>query len=388
MNTASRRTFLKNLGAMCAANSLTLLATHAQAAAPAATGWQTSTPEAAGFKPGLVARFDSLQASGRLAGVHGVVALRDGRIVFERYFKGVDASRRGPLGEVEFGPDTLHDVRSVTKSIVGLLYGIALARGQVPAVEQSLLAQFPEYPDLAADPLRARLTIRDALTMTLGMQWNEKLPYTDPANGETAMDNAPDRYRYVLSRPVVGDPGKGWIYSGGNVALVAKIIERGTGRDLPDFAREVLFAPLGIGSMEWAKGADGEAYAASGLRLTPRELARIGQMVLADGQWNGKTVVPAAWLHESFRPAALVDIGYPGLHYGYLWYVGEALQEGKGGSYGERFVAAIGNGGQRLFVFPGLDFVLCVTSGNYNTADQWRAPSAILSEVFLPGLAS
>ncbi|MFL9869493.1 serine hydrolase [Paraburkholderia fungorum] len=382
MCATNRRDFLKQTGAVLSLGALPPLVAHA------ATGWQTMAPDAAGFKPGLADRFDSLQAGGKLAGVHGVVALRGGRIVFERYMKGTDFSWGESLGEVTFGPDTLHDVRSVTKSIVGLLYGIALANGQVPAVDQPLIAQFPEYPDLAADPQLSRLTIRHALTMTLGMQWDEKLPYTDPANGEIGMESASDRYRYILTRPVQGDPGKGWIYSGGDVALIGKIIEKGTGKTLPDFAAQALFAPLDIHSKEWAKGQDGEASAASGLRLTPRELARIGQMILADGRWNGKTVVPAEWLRESFQPAALVDIGWQGLHYGYLWYVGEAELNGKAGSYGERFVAAIGNGGQRLFVFPGLDFVLCVTAGNYNSPDQWRASSAILFNAFLPSLTT
>lgn len=382
MCSTDRREFLKQTAAVLSMSALTPLI------AQATTGWQYVEPDAAGFKPGLAARFDSLQAGGRLAGLHGVVALRGGRIVFERYLKGVDFTWGNALGEVIFGPDTLHDLRSVTKSIVGLLYGIALARGQVPAVDQPLIARFPEYHDLASEPQLSRLSVRDALTMTLGMEWNENLPYSDPANGEIAMENAPDRYRCVLTRPVLGDPGKGWIYSGGDVALLGKIIEKGTGKTLPGFAAEALFEPLDIHSMQWAKGRDGEPSAASGLRLTPRELARIGQMVLADGQWNGKTVVPSAWLRESFQPAALVDIGWQGLHYGYLWYVGKAAMHGKAGTYGERFVAAIGNGGQRLFVFPALDFVLCVTAGNYNDPDQWRTPSAVLFDIFLPGLTS
>ena len=100
--------------------------------------------------------------------VHGVVVLRHGRIVFERYMSGTDAAWGRPLGQVSFQADTLHDLRSVTKSIVGLLYGIALAGGHVPALDQPLLAQFPEYPDLANDPARAPIKVVHALTMTLG----------------------------------------------------------------------------------------------------------------------------------------------------------------------------------------------------------------------------
>ncbi|WP_232375687.1 serine hydrolase domain-containing protein [Mesorhizobium comanense] len=351
-----------------------------------AADWQVVAPGAAGFKSDPAASFDELAKTGKLAGVHGVVALRGGRIAFERYMDGNDMRWGQPLENVAFGPETLHDVRSVTKSIVGLLYGIALARGQVPGLDEPVVAQFPQYPDLAGDPQRKRLSIRHALTMTLGMEWNENAPYTDPANSEIAMEQAPDRYRFILNRPILAEPGKRWIYSGGAVALLGKIIERGTGQSLPEFARGALFDPLGIKSMDWIRGQDGEASAASGLRLSPRSLARIGQMILQGGQWEGRPVVPKSWLEQSFQPTALVDIGWPGMHYGCLWYLGEEAITDKAGTYGERFVAAFGNGGQRLFVFPGLDFVLAITTGNYNSPDQWRAPAAILYNVFLPSL--
>jgi CubicO group peptidase (beta-lactamase class C family) len=221
---------------------------------------------------------------------------------------GNDAVWGRPLGEVRFGPDTLHDMRSVTKSIVGLLYGIALAGRHVPAPDEPLLAQFPEYPDLAADPRRSRLTIAHALTMTLGTEWNENLPYADPANSENAMERAPDRHRFILDRPVLSEPGRDWIYNGGAVALIGRLIEKGAGQELPAFANAALFEPLGIGPTEWVKGNDGTS-AASGLRLTPRDLARIGQMALAGGKWNSRVVVPPDWLDRSFRPAAVVEDG-------------------------------------------------------------------------------
>jgi hypothetical protein len=109
-------------------------------------------------------------------------------------------------------------------------------------------------------------------------------------------------------------------------------------------------------------------------------------MILQDGQWKDRTVIPKSWLEQSFQPAAIVDIGWPGMRYGYLWYLGEEAITDKTGTYGERFIGALGNGGQRLFVFPGFDFVLVITTGNYNSPDQWRAPAALLYNVFLPSL--
>jgi CubicO group peptidase (beta-lactamase class C family) len=379
MNLPSRRRFLINAGALVVAEAVLPFT------ARAATDWETISPKAAGFQPNLISRFEAVQASGRLAGVHGVVALRHGRIVLERYMAGTDDAWGRPLGKVAFGPETLHDLRSVTKSIVGLLYGIALAAHQVPAPDQLLLAQFPEYADLARDPQRAAITIRHALTMTMGMEWNEALPYANnPGNSEVAMELAPDRYRYILERPILGEPGHGWIYSGGAVALLGKLIEKGTGKDLESYAKAVLFDPLGIGPIEWHKGKDGEASAASGLRLTPRDLARIGQLVLAHGQWNGNVLVPADWLEQSFRPDAMA---MDGTHYGYLWYVGEIPVTGRTGVYAEPLFGAFGNGGQRLYIFPNLDFVLAVTAGNYDAEDSWRPPAMLLREVFLNSLA-
>jgi CubicO group peptidase (beta-lactamase class C family) len=144
-----------------------------------------------------------------------------------------------------------------------------------------------------------------------------------------------------------------------------------------------LFGPLGIDASGWTKGADGVASAASGLRLRPRDLARIGQMIVAGGKAGEQTIVPADWLDASFHPAAMVD---DGRRYGYHWYLGELAVPGKSGTYGAKWIGAFGLGGQRLFVFPEQEFVLAVTAGNYTTEDQARAPIAILREVFLASL--
>ena len=118
----------------------------------------------------------------------------------------------------------------MSKSIIGLLYGIALADGKVPPPEAPLFASFPEYADIAADPARNRWTIQNVLTMTMGTEWDElSVPYSDPTNSEIAMDMAPARYRFILGRPVVMERGKRWAYSGGATALLARIIENGTG---------------------------------------------------------------------------------------------------------------------------------------------------------------
>jgi CubicO group peptidase (beta-lactamase class C family) len=348
-------------------------------------GWGSATLAEAGFAADLEECFEIARQAGTLPNLHGVVAVRGGRLFFERYFAGPDAGLGRPLGVVRFGPETLHDMRSVSKSIVGLLYGIALASGRVPAPEMNLLGQFPEYPDLADDPARRLLTVGHALTMTLGTDWDElNFPYGDPRNGETAMNAATDRYRYVLERPVVEPPGLRWTYNGGATALLARLIAKGTGLPLPEFARQALFEPLGIERTEWKFGVDGEPIAASGLRLSPRDLARIGVVVLNGGRWDGRQVIPAEWLTASFTPAVSIP---DGRRYGYQWYMGRVpTDDGAGGVRWQDTISAVGNGGQRLFLLPRLDLVVAVTAGNYDAPDQGRPPMTVLRDLLLPAL--
>lgn len=347
--------------------------------------WTVMTPADAGFPGDPTPSFDAAREAGVLPNLHGVVAVRRGQIVFERYLAGPDAALARPLGVVRFGPQTLHDLRSVTKCIVGLLYGIALAGGHVPAPEAPLLAHFPEYPDLGGDPARRRWTVAHALTMTLGVAWDElTVPYSDPRNSEIAMERAADRCRYVLERAIVTEPGTTWTYCGGATAVLARLIERGTGRSLEAFAGEALFEPLSLTCPEWQCDAAGKAIAASGLRMTPRDLARIGAAVLDGGRWYGRQLIPADWLAASFSPAVAIP---DGRRYGYHWYLGAVpMDDGSGGVRWESMVSAIGNGGQRLFLLPRLDLVVAVTAGNYDSPDQWRPPHVLLRDVLLPAL--
>lgn len=331
----------------------------------------------------LPARLDAGIASGLLPGLHLVVAHRDARPLFAAYKEGEDEDWGQPLGHRRFSPTELHDLRSVTKSVVGLLYGMALDRGLVPALDTPVVEAFPEYADLVADADRRRILVRHALSMTMGLAWDESLPYTDPRNSEIAMELAPDRYRFVLDRPIVAAPGASWTYSGGAVALIGALISRGTGQSLPDFADDVLFSPLGITDFAWSAGADGVYSAASGLRLSGPDLARIGDLIVAGGELDGRRLVSEAWLEASFsRQAEAFD----GLGYGLLWFLGEvnvpALKRPS------RFMAGFGNGGQRLFLVPELRLSTAIFCGRYNDWGSWTTPTRIWSEMILPSLGS
>jgi CubicO group peptidase (beta-lactamase class C family) len=244
-----------------------------------------------------------------------------------------------------------------------------------------LLAQFPQYTGLPDIEQRRRWTIAHAITMTLGTDWNEDLSYEDPRNGQTAMEAAPDRYRYVLEQPIVAGAGERWIYCSGATALIGKILENGTRQSLHDYARKVLFDPLGLGETEWRIGRDREGNFAGGLHMRPRDLARIGQMLLEGGKANERQIVPAAWLEDAFRPAARVN---DRRHYGYHWYLGHVPYETPQGRQHARWIGAAGNGGQRLVVFPDLELVVVITAGNYN--QRGRAPDDLFNDVVLPNI--
>jgi CubicO group peptidase (beta-lactamase class C family) len=334
-----------------------------------------------GFDRGMKRKLLAGIEAGLLRDLHAVLVSRDGKLVLEHYRDAPDESWGMPLGTVAFDAGTLHDLRSVTKSVVSLLYGIALDRGLVPPPEAPLMAQFPEYPDLVADPARAGLTIGHALTMTLGLEWDEYRSYADPLNSEIAMENAPDRYRFVLEQKVIHEPGRCWVYSGGATALVGAIIERGTGHRIEEFAREALFEPLGIARFEWMSGRDGVASPASGLRLSSRDLLRIGHLVLDGGLARDRRIVSQGWIETSLKP--MVATG-DGLSYGYFWFLDEAPVLGAP----KPWVAGFGNGGQRLWLMPALGIACVIYSGAYNALDAWVSPTRIWREIVLANLRS
>lgn len=316
--------------------------------------------------------------SGEIKGVHSIIAMRGGETVAEWYFEGEDEGRGTPLGVVKFGPETLHDLRSVTKSVVALLVGIAVDEGAIKSLDAPVLDYFPEYADLQTPELRA-ITLRHLLIMGSGLHWDEDTyAYNDPRNSETAMDAARDPYRYVLSQPIEAAPGARFKYSGGDVALMAAVLERATGTPLDDYAQAKLFRPLGIGRVEWHRNSKGAPYAASGLRLRPRDMAKLGRMMLQDGRWEGRQVVPAAWVRTSIQPHARVDADPKcGVRYGYFWW----LQAGCQLTPPQPWAAAVGNGGQRIAVVPELDVVIVTTAGLYNRPSQRQTANTVVNRV-------
>ena len=312
--------------------------------------------------------------AGEFPGLHSAIVIKNRKVLAENYFSGKDENWGRKIGIIDCTEDSLHDVRSISKSIVGLLYGIALDEGKVPGLDESLMETFPEYKKYASSK-RKRIKIRDVLSMKMGVKWNEDIPYTDKKNSEVAMEYAKDRYKFVLSRKMVGTPGEKWTYNGGATALLARLIEKGTGLSVDEYAKAQLFGPLGIKHFEWNRSWDDVPIAASGLRMTMRDLARIGQMIADWGVYEGRRVISKDRLQFLFEPQA-----HPG-HFRFAnhWWVAPIGNP-------PSTIFALGNGGQRLSVNPEAGIVTVVFAGNYNHADYWSTPLKLINGYFVPAL--
>jgi len=313
--------------------------------------------------------------AGEIPGVHSVIVMRGKETLAEWYFPGDDNARGRALGRVMFGPDTLHDVRSVTKSVVSLLVGVAVQDGAIKSLDTPVLDYFPEYADLQT-PERRRVTLRHLLTMTSGLHWDEDTyTYADPRNSEIAMDMAPDPYRYVLSQAFDTAPGAQFKYSGGDVAVMAAVLARATRTPLDVYAEQKLFKPLGIAKVEWHRDGKGVPYAASGLRMTPRDMMRIGQLVQAKGRWNGRQVLPARWVAEATTAHAQVQPDPKcGMRYGYFWWLSAGCEL----EPAQPWAAGVGNGGQRIIVVRDQDLIVVMTAGLYNSRAQRQTANDVV----------
>lgn len=330
-------------------------------------GWEVAAPEAAGFDPAALEALAEDIPRGGYGNIHAVLVEHDGRLVLERYFQGTDEIAVGTLRTVRFGPDNLHDLRSVTKSVVALLLGVALGGEYGQALDAPITAYFPDIEGRFSEGVD-RVNLRHVLTMTAGLQWNEMyLPYTNPDNDANRMYGVHDPVAMVLARPVQDPAGTRWTYSSGLSQVVAGLIERRTGKKLRAYADEVLFSPLDIVTYEWLGarkwGVGGPPAGGLGLRMRPRDLAKIGSLMLHDGVWRGRQVVPAEWIALARQRAVETIPSVPDGTYGYgfTWYPGRL----KDGSDLEVF-GAKGNGGQRLYVVPALRIAVTVLAGMYN----------------------
>lgn len=322
-------------------------------------GWETEMLSNVGIDAEPMAALVGEIRTQRLANLHSVILVKDGKLVFEEYFDGSDEQRGRALGTVRFDRNTLHDLRSVTKSVTSALVGIAVGRGELK-LSDVVVSFFDDTDGRWKD--KKALTVEHLLTMKTGLHWDERsYPYTDSRNSETAMDLSASSTGFVLGQKLVAEPGGRFQYCGGCTMLLAGVVKQATGRHLDEFAAELLFGPLGIREFEWVRHKDGLPVAASGLRLRPRDMAKFGYLYVNEGRWKSREVVPSSWIDASTRVQVPLDSTSA---YGYQWWVD---LEPLGGDVVEIPVAR-GNGGQRIYVVPKLSLVAVITAGNYNSS--------------------
>lgn len=340
-----------------------------------------ATPKATGFDPDKLCALDKFIGQLPGARIHGVVVVRHGKLVMEHYYKGYLPPGSGNTEQISFGPTVKHAIMSISKSVISLLVGIAQGEGKFPDLSAPVFDHLPlEYATLRT-PENARITIRDLLTMSSGLEWNElRPPYTDPKNIAVRMLTAPDPYRIVLQRPATLKPGEIFNYSSGDTELLGLLLARSVGRSVDAYAVDKLFSPLGITDVDWWRMRSGPPFAAGGLRLRPRDLAKLGQLLLTDGQWNGQQIIPKGWVAESTKPRLKA---YQ-LRYGYQWWLGQTSLKDRDLPW----IVGMGYGDQRLFVQPDLDLVVAATGGAYDDPQQRGAfPYAIFAQHVLPAIA-
>ena len=265
-------------------------------------GWATSTPSAQGMEG---AKLDAALAAAQKQdlALHSMLVIRHGFVVKEKYYPPVNA-------------ETADELYSCTKSFVSALVGIAIDKGYIADVSQPVLGFFPDRRFEKTDARKKAMTLEDLLTMSSGLAWVE-----GDATYRQMYVTERDWVKFVLGLPMAAAPGKKFNYSSGNTHILSAIIQKRTQRNVYDFAREHLFAPLGIENPGWDRDPTGIPIGGWGLKLTPREMAKLGYLYLHEGAWDGKQVVPAAWVRNSTRP----HIAAGGLlQYGYQWWISPA----------------------------------------------------------------
>ena len=335
-------------------------------------GLKVGTLNEAGIDPAPVLEAARRIESGKYGEVHSLLIYRENMLVFESYFQGHDYQWEAPrhYGEVvNWERHMLHHAHSVSKSITSLCVGIAIEKGFIRDIHQSIFEYLPEYQYLKTNE-NQNITIENLLTGTSGMLWAEwSAPLSSMENDQIAMwfhEKGP--VDFVLGRPVIAAPGTHFTYSGGNIELLGVIVENASGMSFEEFSEKYLFVPMGMDQAEWDLiYPTGEVEAAGGLRITPREMAKIGALMLNDGVWNGEQIIPVRWIEKCKFPfPACMDINIPGedldhMGYSYAWWTKQINYKGKVINW----FSANGWGGQQIIVLPELKTVLVFTGASY-----------------------
>ena len=315
---------------------------------------------------------DAIKA-GKYKEIHSMLVYKDSRLVFEEYFPGHKFNYEGPyfLGEwVDWDKDKLHSIMSDTKSITSICVGIAVNKGFIKSVHQSIFDYLPEHQRFKSNG-KEDITIEHLLTMTSGLEGNEwTSSYADANNPVINLWYCEDPIACILEKPLLKEPGSTFSYFGGHQILLGEIIKYASGLNIEEFSEKYLFEPLGITSFEWASRFENGVYeSAGGLKMTPRDMIKIGATLLNKGMWNNSHIVSKDWVEKSAEPyKGNTGINLPNVisgrnGYSYSWWTNHFNKSGE--SY--KTYNAGGWGGQKIYVIPALSTVVVFTGGNYTS---------------------
>jgi CubicO group peptidase (beta-lactamase class C family) len=327
-------------------------------------GWVIAEPSEVGMDAVLLRAAAARLDGERKHGIDSMLVVRRGRIVAEHYWHGHDMA-------------TLHDLRSATKSVTSLLVGIALERGLMKDVGDPVMGYLGRvYPEFAGESDDPPITLEHLLTMRSGRACDDRDPRS-PGQEDT-MYKSRDWVRFFLALPRAYPPGERTQYCTGGVVTLGRVVAEAAGTSIGEFSARYLFGPLGVRTAAWRRF-DGDRQTDTGghLYLRPRAMAKIGQLVLQRGVWDGEDIVSGAWIDASTAVhTRFADDDRP---YGYLWWRAQARL----GARNVDVIFADGNGGQYIFVVPALDLVVVFTGHSYNDPAAAR-PFAILGQYILP----
>lgn len=311
--------------------------------------------------------------SGHYPNIHAVLVQQSGALQYEAYYGG-------------YTSDSLHDTRSAFKSITSLLAGIALDKGYIESVDVPLLSFFPE--STPEDARKKQISLRHLLEMKGGLDVEEFYgigPYLEDEMTET--DNW---IQYALEVPMKDDPGLNFSYNSCEPLLVGAALSKAVDQSMMAFSKEYLFEPLGITDYRWTITPGGYGMTAGSFFMKPRDMIKLGELVLREGNWKGQTIISSPWISTSTRCLTPIDFSFvrysrmdnaqlQSARYGYYWYK-ERLRYKEIDTV---VLFASGNGGQYIMILPDWDMVVVFTGGNYG---NWRGklPFEILLKYILP----
>ena len=332
-------------------------------------GWATAAPSAEGLDPRVLAALIDSVSAGELAYTHGILVARHGRLVLEEYFYGFDRLTR-------------HDMRSASKTVTSTLIGLAIREGRIPDSRAPAIDYLPQYRWYENwDDRKSEIRIRHLLSMSSGLDARDWEP--ESVASEVAYQSQteqPDWVKYALDAPLLWDPGTHVYYGGANPLILGGVLDGALEEPVEWFADRTLFQPLGISDYRFFLDPLGRPYMGGGMFMRPRDMLKYGQLYLDGGTWQGRRVLSADWVNESWQVyGRLAPLDRNGHEYGYLWWHHEYVVDGTT----IRTHEARGNGGQYIFVVPSLDMVAVITSGNFRNG-RLRQPEEILRRWLLP----